>query len=124
MGAVDLATRLLGSWSVERYMFEGRSFATRGTILFLPHFLMSTIIYDVAQGRRRASANSGPYSVEGNDIVMIQSMQLHYDNADAAHNLLTENEPERIACAWEGERLRLTFPSSNSFLCSRSSVDL
>jgi hypothetical protein len=115
--------RLLGTWKPTSYTINGVKHDMRGLMIITPKYFMANTVFESSPGVwKGANANSGPYTLEGSNIVLTQWMQLHYRGEhveDPKETFLTEGVVEKINYSIENGTLVFNFPSGNHYLSER-----
>lgn len=118
--AGDHDSRLYGTWRVTTYVIDGKSHPVDGLMIITPDYFMANTIFDLDKdGVPEANANSGPYVIEDNKIVLNQKMQLHWRPKNGAENFLRREIPEEIPYHFQDDKLVFRFPSGNGYLSTR-----
>lgn len=113
--------RLVGAWKAVSYEIAGVPHPMSGLFLFTQHYYSGNIRFRLADGPNEDSnGNAGPYTVQGDEIVFEQWVQVHVRPEDSKQPILShEGAPERSKFRLEGDRLLLLFPSGNRFVLTR-----
>jgi hypothetical protein len=116
--AVD--KRLIGTWKPVSYTINGVKHDMRGLMIITPQYFMANTVFESSPGVwKGANANSGPYTLDGSNIVLTQWMQLHYRGEhvqDPKETFLTEGVVEKINYTIENGNLVFNFPSGNHYV--------
>jgi hypothetical protein len=112
--------RLIGTWKPVSYTINGVKHDMRGLMIITPKYFMANTVFESSPGVwKGANANSGPYTLDGPNIVLIQWMQLHYRGehvSDPKETFLTEGVVEKINYSFENGNLVFNFPSGNHYV--------
>lgn len=113
--------RLQGVWSAETYVIEGKEHPMEGIFIFTDRHFSANTFFQVSGGEMEdANANAGTYHTEGDRLVFMQQVQIHIRPGDAKEPLFYgKGVEEATTYAVEGDRLVITFPSSNRYVCQR-----
>lgn len=121
-----------GAWNAERYiMREGAEHRVEGRIFFTESDWQVVFFVLDGQGEvKRASAEGGAYTLEGNDLTFVHLHNFSVGEAmevlDAAplrmvYRELEDAPLEPSAVYVDGDELTLEFPSGNQLVFTRSS---
>jgi hypothetical protein len=115
--------RLWGVWQMETYVIDKVDRPAHGVIIIQTGWLAADIIYFGEDGKPLgANANAGPICTMDGNVVINQTVQLHYRPNTSADDVLAEGRIERIGYHRSGDTLVLTFPSGNRYIARRKPV--
>jgi len=114
-------SRLVGIWSAQSYVIEGKENPMEGIFIFTDRHFSANTFFRVSGGEMEdANANAGTYHTEGDRLVFMQDVQIHVRPGDSKEPLFYGKRVEEAATyAIEEDRLVITFPSTNKYLCKR-----
>jgi hypothetical protein len=114
-------SRLVGIWSTETYVIDGKEHPMEGIFIFTDRHFSANTFFRVSGGEMEdANANAGTYRTEGDRLVLMQDVQIHIRPGDPKEPIFYGKQVEEAATyAIEGDRLEITFPSTNRYLCRR-----
>jgi hypothetical protein len=114
---------LWGVWQIKTYVIDKVDRPAHGVIIIQTGWLAADIIYFGEDGKPLgANANAGPICTMDGNLVMNQTVQLHYRPRTSSEDVLTEGRIERIGYRRSGDSLVLTFPSGNHYILRRQPV--
>ena len=113
--------RLLGSWRIVSYHFSGDDYPGDGLVILTPKYFSSTGLFRLSGDTiPDVNSNAGPYTANGQELVLTQWIQLHVRPGDETEPIfLRQGVDERIDYRFDGNRLFLNFPSGNHYVLER-----
>ncbi len=115
-------SRLYGTWRVTTYVVQGVAHPAKGLVVITERYFLSNAVFDLDSATGpQANANAGPYRLDGEKIVLLQEMQLHWRPGRASNeSFLRQDVEETFPYVFSGRNLTFSFPSGNRYVLERA----
>ena len=114
--------RIVGLWKAVSYTIDGVDHPMEGLFIFTARHYSANVRFNYTSKGPidDANGNAGPYTADGKQVVLVQWVQVHVRPGDKKEPILSRKGPdEATSYHFEGNRLILTFPSTNKYVLER-----